>query len=62
MTEALIEDLREAVTAYRQDGDDFHLWNWIRLSEALRHWREHGGGLGGPGTIIQLLPRREQNE
>jgi hypothetical protein len=55
MSEALIEDLREAVTAYRQDQDDFHLWNWIRLADALRTFRRPG--FGGRGTFVHFTPR-----
>lgn len=57
MTQALIEDLRAAVTAYRRDGDDFHLWNWIREAQALCCWRD--GGLGRSGIFVHLFPRKE---
>ena len=61
MTEALTEDLRSAVASYRRDGDDFHLLNWINLANALRCWREKGGGPGGKGMYFHFTPRKEND-
>jgi hypothetical protein len=55
MTVALMEDLREAVHAYRQSGDEYHLWNWIRLADALRAFRRPG--FGGAGTFFHFTER-----
>ena len=63
MTEAQIEGLRKAVDAYRQDDDEFHFLNWIRLANTLRAWRRPG--FGGTGTFIHWLerpPTPEQEE
>jgi hypothetical protein len=62
MTQALIDDLRAAVGAYRRDGNDFHLLNWVREADALRHWRETGKGLCEPGIFIHIYPRKESND
>jgi hypothetical protein len=58
MSQAQIEDLREAVQAHLRDGDDSHLLDWVYRAQVLRTWRE-AGGLGGPGAFIHMLPRRE---
>jgi hypothetical protein len=55
MTEALIENLRDAVVAYRRDGDDSHLLDWIHRVEVLRALRQ--GDLGN--TYIHFFPRKE---
>jgi hypothetical protein len=53
MTQAQMEGLRKAILAYRQDGDDGHLLDWIQLAETLRAWR--AAGLAGAYT--HCLPR-----
>jgi hypothetical protein len=58
MSQTQIEGLREAVQAHLRDGDDGHLLDWVRRREVLRAWRD-AGGLGGPGTFIHLMPRKE---